>query len=103
MRAARRSALLRDGMGFVIRSCSPGGARCAGAGESRARLFVPAVIEPPAVPVIAEGKSASARRRSRRRSAAAVELEIDGVCVKIGRGAEAGVIAAVIDALKTTR
>jgi len=29
-----------------------------------------------------------------------VELEIDGVAVKIARGAEAGVIAAVIDALK---
>ena len=34
---------------------------------------------------------------------AAVELEIDGVAVKIGRGADAGVIAAVIEALKATR
>lgn len=33
----------------------------------------------------------------------AVELEIDGVAVKIARGADAGVIAAVIDALKTPR
>ena len=73
------------------------------AGESPARLFVPAVIEPSSLPAIAGKKSASARRRAPRRSTAAVELEIDGVCVKIGRGAEAGVIAAVIDALKTTR
>jgi transposase len=29
-----------------------------------------------------------------------VELEIDGVAVKIARGADAGVITAVIDALK---
>ena len=32
-----------------------------------------------------------------------VELEIDGVAVKIGRGADADVIAAVIDALKVSR
>ena len=29
--------------------------------------------------------------------------EIDGVAVKIGRGADAGMIAAVIEALKATR
>jgi transposase len=44
------------------------------------------------------------RTRKRRRSkASAVELEIDGVAVKIGRGADAGVIAAVIEALKRAR
>jgi transposase len=32
-----------------------------------------------------------------------MELEIDGVAVKIGRGADAGMIAAVIDALKGSR
>ena len=32
-----------------------------------------------------------------------VELEIDDVAVKIGRGANAGVISAVIEALKATR
>lgn len=31
------------------------------------------------------------------------ELVIDGVAVKIARGADAGVIAAVIDASKTVR
>ncbi|MBB3376971.1 hypothetical protein FHT48_004432 [Novosphingobium sp. BK280] len=41
--------------------------------------------------------------RRRRSTGAAVELEIDGVAVKIGRGADAGVIAAVIEALKATR
>jgi transposase len=33
----------------------------------------------------------------------AVELEIDGVAVKIGRDADAGIIAAVIEALRATR
>jgi transposase len=32
-----------------------------------------------------------------------VELEINGVAVKISRGADAGVIGAVIEALRATR
>jgi transposase len=68
-------------------------------------LFVPAVIEPVPVPV-AEERPPPARRRWTRRSrgtAAAVELDIDGVSVKIARGADAQVIAAVIEALKMAR
>ena len=64
-------------------------------------MFVPAVIEPEPVGVAA---AAPRNKRVRRaHAAAAVELEIDGVAVKIARGADAGVIAAVIDALKTPR
>jgi transposase len=61
-----------------------------------APLFVPAVIEPE--PTAMAPVSRKRSRRSRR--AAAIELEIEGVVVKIARGADAGVIAAVIDALK---
>ena len=62
-------------------------------------LFVPAVIEPEPEPVTAV---APKKKRTRRvRPVAAVELVIDGVAVKIARGADAAVIAAVIDALKT--
>jgi transposase len=44
------------------------------------------------------------RLQKRRRSkASAVELEIDGVAVKICRSADARVIAAVIEALGATR
>jgi len=51
-----------------------------------------------------EPASAIRRPKRRRRSkASAVELEIDGVAVKISRGADAGVIAAVIEALRATR
>jgi transposase len=61
-------------------------------------MFVPAVIEPEQASITPTPK----KRRSRRsRTAAAIELEIDGVVVKIARDADAGVIAAVIDALKT--
>lgn len=64
-----------------------------------APFFVPAVVEPePATAVVPVPKNTRARRT---RPGAAVELEINGVAVKIARGADAGVIAAVIDALKT--
>ncbi len=62
------------------------------------QTFVPAIIEPPAV----EKKPRVQRKRSRSSGKAipAVELEIDGVTVKIAKGADARTIAAVIDALK---
>lgn len=62
--------------------------------------FVPAVIDlsPADEPV-----PVARRPRKRRSKDSAVELEIDGVAVKIGSGADAGVIAAVIEALKATR
>ena len=63
--------------------------------------FVPAVVD---VVTVDERAPAIQRPKKRRRSkASAVELEIDGVAVKINRGADAGVIAAVIEALKATR
>ncbi|WP_254784410.1 transposase [Sphingomonas sp. OK281] len=69
--------------------------------EEAAPVFVPAVIEPASVPAV---PARSVRRRPRHaRADGMVELEIDGVAVKIGRGADASVIAAVIDALKVSR
>ena len=69
--------------------------------EGAAPVFVPAVIEPASVTAVPER---SVRRRSQQaRGDGMVALEIDGVAVKIGRGADASVIAAVIDALKGSR
>lgn len=68
--------------------------------EAVAATFVPAVVELGAQPDPAPARRA---RRRRRAPTAAVELEIDGVAVKIARGTDAGVIAAVIEALKATR
>jgi transposase len=66
-----------------------------------APLFVPAVIEQLPSP---EVKPVAKRPRRRRGSPpSAVELEIDGVAVRIARGADKGLIAAVIEALKATR
>ena len=63
-------------------------------------MFVPAVIEP----VSAAGLPAPLKqRRARRSSAAAIELEIGGVAVRIAQGSDADRITAVIAALKATR
>ena len=66
----------------------------------QAAPFVPVVVEVGSAPDPAPVRRARKRRRLK---ASAVELEVDGVVVKIGRGADAGVIAAVIEALKATR
>lgn len=69
--------------------------------EPEVPSFVPAVVEPDV-----SADTAPKRRpgRVRRRATeAAVELEIDGVAVKIGRGADAGTITAVIGALRAPR
>ena len=63
--------------------------------------FVPAVIDP--LPASDPAPAIRHSRKRRRSNASAVELEIDGVAVKIGHGADAGVIAAVIEALKRAR
>ena len=62
-------------------------------------LFVPAVVAAPeAEPA---GKRArSTRKRKAAREAGVIELEIDGVAMRVGRGADARTVAAVIPALK---
>ncbi len=57
--------------------------------------FVPAVVDLP---------SAHGRRRQRQQAApvAAIELDIGGVRVRIGDGAKASIVSAVIRALKAT-
>ena len=69
---------------------------------SEAATFVPAVIGSDMAPDPAPVRRTHRRRRATV-AAAAVELEIGGMAVKIGRGADAGMIAAVIEALKATR
>lgn len=63
--------------------------------------FVPAVVEQPTPkPVIKQRKP---RRADRAGGATGIiEMEIGGVTVRVGRGAEAKIVAAVIHALKAT-
>jgi len=63
--------------------------------------FVPAVID--AMPDPDPAPRNKPVRRRRRSKASMVELEVDGITVKIARGAAAGTISAVITALRETR
>ena len=67
----------------------------------KAASFVPVVVT--AEPDAPAGPKRSAKPRRAHRSsskAASIELEIDGVAVRVGRGADAKTVAAVIRALK---
>jgi transposase len=75
---------------------------------AEAPLFVPAIVEPEDVPSPLPATSAARsprRRRSARRGSipAPIEVSMDGISVRIGRGADATLIAAVLDALKAGR
>lgn len=65
-------------------------------------LFVPVVVstEPEVAPNPAASMPPKSRKRRRRSEGASIELEIDGVVVRVGRDADAGAIAAVIGALR---
>ena len=58
--------------------------------------FVPALVEAPE-------KAERARPKPARSGRGDIELEIDGVVVRVRRGAETKTVAAVIKALKATR
>ena len=68
------------------------------AGED-APLFVPVVVDS-ALPVQAVCRRGRGRMRQVDRTAGVIEVEIDGVTVRVGRGAEAKTVAAVLRALK---
>ena len=62
--------------------------------KAAAPRFVPVLVEPP--PAAAEAP----KKRRRRSRDGGIELEIDGVVVRVSRGAEAKTVPAVIPALK---
>jgi transposase len=69
--------------------------------EPSASLFVPAVV---ATPPREPGAQRRPRQRKQKavRGAGVIELEIDGVAMRVGHGADAKTVAAVIRALKAT-
>lgn len=71
------------------------------AGEAEAPKFVPAVVEATLPGRSVRGR---ARKRTRRvdRSSGSIEVEIEGVSVRIEHGAQAKTVAAVLRALKAT-
>ncbi|MCK1680518.1 transposase [Bradyrhizobium sp. 147] len=62
--------------------------------------FVPAVVDTPTVAVAAERK---ARRCKAKPDSGSIEIEIDGVTIRAGAGADAAMIAAIVHALKAPR
>ena len=68
------------------------------AGEPSMPMFVPAVLERAVDQPVPEPQPRRSRRRS---SSSGIELEIDGVAVRVGPDASPKAIAAVIRALKS--
>jgi transposase len=71
------------------------------AGMENAPMFVPAVLDVPAMP---ETSTKRPRRRGRRsaENAGLIEIEFNGVVIRAGRGADTKTMAALIRALKAT-
>jgi transposase len=67
--------------------------------DSRTPHFVPAVLET-ALPSRPTRERQRRRTRQLDRTSGSIEVEIEGVTVRIGRGAEAKTVAAVLRALK---
>jgi transposase len=64
-------------------------------------LFIPAVLSTP-MPAAPEQPPVAKPARKSPRSRGIIELEIEGVPLRVGRGADAKTVAAVIRALKAT-
>ena len=75
-------------------------ARCRPRTAEAAPVFVPAVIQE----AVGDGEAKTDRKATRRRrgcqTSGIIEIEIDGVTVRVGSGADAKTVAAVIRALK---
>ncbi len=63
-------------------------------------LFVPAVVASPSPEP--EAQRPSRPRRKNSRASGVIELEIDGIAMRVGRGADEKRVAAIIRALKAT-
>lgn len=95
---ARRYALSPQQLFTWRRAARQPAAERAAMSES---LFVPAVVAAPTLEPMAK-RPPQLRKRKVARDAGVIELEIDGVAMRVGRGADAKTVAAVIRALKAT-
>ena len=75
--------------------------RRAASAQQEAAGFVPVVV-PATPPEPVPTRPARPRKRKATRDAGVIELEIDGIAMRVGRGADAKTVAAVIRALKAT-
>ena len=74
----------------------------AGHSEAEELQFVPAVVDAVAqAPVVRRQRQAP--RCKSQPDIGTVEIEVDGVTIRVGRGADANMIAAIVQALKASR
>ena len=101
-RATSPSAASRDGTACRYPSCSRGGSCLSLGCSAKLALVVPVVVspEPEVAPNPAASMPPKPRKRRRRGERASIELEIDGVVVRVGRDTDANAIPAVVGALK---
>lgn len=85
----------------LVRRCKDQGVPVPAALERDAPAFVPVMIAPDDTPEPAPDPVRSRRRR--RAEPAQIELEVGSALVRIGSGADADTIAAVITALRASR
>ena len=62
--------------------------------------FVPAVVDAPSAAMAPERQ---AQRCKAKPDLGSIEIEVDGVTIRAGRGADAAMIAAIVHALKASR
>jgi transposase len=74
----------------------------AGRSETEALRFVPAVADGVAPAPALRGRRKAPLRKSES-DAGAIEIEVDGVTIRAGRGADANTIATIVHALKAGR
>jgi transposase len=70
--------------------------------QQESPAFVPAVVTAAPSESVSPTRPARPRKRKATRDAGVIELEIDGIAMRLGRGADARTVAAVIPALKAT-
>lgn len=68
-----------------------------------ASTFARVVVDAPTLPVVAAPRVEPRPKKARRSREGGIELEIDGVVMRVSRGAEAKTVTAVIKALKAER
>lgn len=85
----------------LVRRCKDHGVAVPAALDQQPPAFVPAVIAPDDTPEPAPDPVRPRRRR--RAKLAPIELEVGGALVRIGSGADAETITAVITALRASR
>ena len=74
-----------------------------GLSQAEELRFVPAVVDAVAVDACGRSTTATHRDVQAEPDAGIIEVEIDGVTIRVGRGADAQTITAVLRALKASR